>query len=359
MKIRLSIRYKMLIVISIVLFATMVSYLYLATKLFTNDKLAYIYDLNSSLVESLSEQTYSELTVLAKELNMFIREVLQPSLPDKQRYSKAAVLLEGEDDILRIEVFDKRSIENRYDSRYSFFNDNLLAEAGLYKEDLKHLREEHPLPLEALAEKKGYPFLLNSSFPPDDAILTFAIADGTGENSIIVAVDFLYHRLLRIFGQSRLHETYLVDERGIVLAHPDPKKVLGHCDMSKQSLVQEGIESRVDRGVREFEAEDGKIYLGAFARVRMGRLTVFTQIPKEEALRAGQELIKRSSLFAVAILIGAFIASIFFSRFLSAPILRLRKATKEIGKGEFNIDVGIKSQDEISVFFSGHQLQIE
>ena len=57
MKLRISIRYKMLLVIAAVLLLAMGTYLYLATSLFTEDKLAYIYDLNSSLVETLSEQT--------------------------------------------------------------------------------------------------------------------------------------------------------------------------------------------------------------------------------------------------------------------------------------------------------------
>ena len=63
-KLRISIRLKMLIVISSILLLTMGTYLYLATSLFTRDKLAYVYDLNSSLVETLSEQTRANLNVV-------------------------------------------------------------------------------------------------------------------------------------------------------------------------------------------------------------------------------------------------------------------------------------------------------
>ena len=108
MKLGLPIRYKMLIVISVVLLAAMGSYLYMATKLFNEDKLTYIFDLNSFMVASLAEQTRSELTVLKKEMTIFMREVIELPLTDQQRKTKAASFLAGDSDILRIEVFGQK-----------------------------------------------------------------------------------------------------------------------------------------------------------------------------------------------------------------------------------------------------------
>jgi signal transduction histidine kinase len=332
-RLKISIRYKMLLVILAALVFTLGTHLYLATTLFKQDKLAYVYDLNSALVESLSEQTRSSLSVLVKELNLFVRDIHRPE--------SAAELFKQERDLVRIEIYGPGGAR-----RGAHVNHKILDQVGLTPDDLERIRKERPLPLEALLAKGGHLHVQNSSLPPDAAILTLAVAY-PGEEPLVVAVDFRHERLLRIFGRSKIHETYLVDERGEILAHPDPRKVLGRADLSGHTLVKEALEAKVERGVKEFLNQDGAAFLGAYARVGIGRLAVLTQLPKDEALRATHDLIYRSALFGIAILIAAFIASVFFSRLLTAPIRRLRAATSAIGEGRFDIKVGVKSRDEI------------
>ena len=332
-RLKISIRYKLLLVILALLLLTLGTYLYLATTLFKQDKLAYVYDLNSTLVESLSEQTRSSLTVLVKELNLFVRESHRPD--------SAADLFKQERDIVRVEVYGPGGAK-----RGSHTNHKILDEIGLTPDDLERIRKERPLPLEALLAKGDHLHVQNSSLPPDAAVLTLAVAY-PGETPLVVAVDFRHERLLRIFGRSKIHETYLVDERGEILAHPDPRKVIGRADLSGHALVKEAIEAKVEQGVKEFKNQAGASFLGAYARVGIGRLAVLTQLPKNEALRAASDLVYRSFLFGVAILIAAFIASVFFSRLLTAPIRRLRAATAVIGEGRFDVKVDVKSRDEI------------
>ena len=48
MRFRMSFRFKLLLVISSVMLLAIASFLYLATNLFSKDKLAYVFDLNAS-----------------------------------------------------------------------------------------------------------------------------------------------------------------------------------------------------------------------------------------------------------------------------------------------------------------------
>jgi two-component system NtrC family sensor kinase len=52
-------------------------------------------------------------------------------------------------------------------------------------------------------------------------------------------------------------------------------------------------------------------------------------------------------LFAVAVLLAAFLASILLSRLLTSPIRRLRAATEIIGQGQFDIHTHVDTRDEI------------
>lgn len=336
-RLRLSIRYKILLIILGVLFLAMGTYLYLAATLFTRDKLAYIYDLNASLVSTLTEQTRANLGVLIKEMNIVARELGHADA------TVAADLFAREPDLLRVQLYARRG--EPWVLQNTLVNREGLDLLQLKDEDLDHLRRERPLPLTAIASQRGYVYVQNSSLPPDAAVLTLAYRATVG-NYVMVA-DFRHERLLRIFGRSKLHETYLIDERGEVLAHPNGARVIAHQDLSSRALVQAALSSEAAEGVREFMGEDKTPQLGAYGKVGIGRLWVLTQIPKSEALRASRELVARSALFAVAILLAAFVVSIFFSRLITAPIRRLQQAAERIGTGHFDIDVEVGSNDEI------------
>ncbi len=347
MRLRLSIRYKMLLTIMVVLLLAIGTYLYLATSLFTEDKLTYVYDLNSLMVETLSEQTQSNLNVTTEKLSLFTRDVITKKLPDEERDQVVKDFFSKENDILRIEIASRGKTEDSFKTEGEFVNPQLMEEVGLDRAALLQMRNERPLPFEAIAAEKGRLYLKNSSLPPDSAVLTLAISHQSEIGSVVVAADFLHQRLLRIFGKSKLHETYLVDESGEILAHPDAKKVIGRVNLAQHNLVSDALQSNVSRGVMEFRDDDDKTMLGAYAKVDIGRLVVATQISKKEALRANRELIRRSIYFAIGILAAAFMVSIVFARYLTAPIGRLRAASETIGKGSFDVAIDVKSRDEI------------
>lgn len=324
-RLRLSIRFKILLVISGVLLAAFGSYLYLATSLFTNDKLAYIHDLNRALASSVAEQTASHLDLLSREVAIFAARKDDASF---------AQLMASEPDILRLQINDSTHTNTR-----------LLEELGLAQDDLLLVHEVSKPNLAALSADGQRSLIYNSSIPPNVALITVAMLLPTGERAL---VDLRHQRLLRIFDRSELHETYLVDGAGRVLAHPRAPLVLQRSILASHTLTTQAVEGKFDQGAATF-AEGETDFIGAFARVGDGaeELWVITQTPKAEALRASQELVRRSLLFGIAIVLAAFIVSIFFSRYLTAPILKLSDATRIIAKGRFDIDVESASSDEI------------
>ena len=64
---RLAIRFKVPAVILLVLLLAFGTYLYLATSLFTQDKLAYVHDLIRAVASSGAEQTGSHLDLLRRK----------------------------------------------------------------------------------------------------------------------------------------------------------------------------------------------------------------------------------------------------------------------------------------------------
>jgi signal transduction histidine kinase len=343
---RLSIRYKLLFVISALLLLAVGAYVYLATTLFNRDKMAYVFDANASHVETVAEQTRSNLTVLGQVLALFARDAAAAGADEARRTSAAEEMFQVEPDLVRVEVY-RRGAAGAFERVAAHANAAVLEPLALTARDLDAQRKSHPLPLEAIAARPRELLVRNASLPPDAAMLTVALAVVTGGEPVVVAAEFRHERLLRIFGSSRLHDTWLLDEHGTVLAHADAAHVISHEDLGGHPLVKTALEENVERAVREYQTAEGVAMLGAFGRVDAGRLMVITQLTRDEALSAGRELVRRSLYFAAAVVLFTLFASIFLSRLVTSPIRRLRAATEVVAQGRFAFNVDEQRQDEI------------
>ncbi len=350
-RIGIPIRYKMLIAVGLALLFAIGSYGYLAVTLFTEDKIAYIYDSNATRVEGLVAQTRSTLSLLEKELALLAHGALGRGTGMQARASGAEALFRLEQDMVRLQMFEPRGAGAAHRDGQAvqnigtFINVAALEATELTKADLASVRKERPVPFGAILAGEDSLYIHNSSLPPSAGVLTVAYRSRDG--SLIIVADILHERLLRIFGRSEHYLAYLVDERGEVIAHPNAEWVIDRKDLSSNPLVRTALASNLPNGVREFTDEEGDVQLGSFGRVGAGRLLVLSQVPKSVALRASRELTTRTVLFAVAILLVAFIASIFLSRVVTSPIRRLRAATEIIAQGRFDVDIDVRSRDEI------------
>ena len=343
-RLRISIRYKLLVFVALALLLAVGGYGYLAVSLYTQDKLAYIYDMNAATVAAVSEQTRSTVGVIVKEMHLFARDGLRSGAGAKERADAAKDLFGLEPDMLRLEIYVPATAHGEYKLEDSIVNKVAVDSTELSAGDLRLLRKERPIPFEALSGDVDV-ILQNSSLPPSAAVVSLVVRNPNGKEMMVT--DLKHDRLLRIVAGSKRYETYIVDERGEVVAHPNATYVIEKRDVSANPLVKEAMRNVVTQGVKEFRGVDGNDCIGAFGKVPGTRLWVLTQIPKAEALKATVELRHRTMLFAVAVLLAAFIVSIFFSRLLTSPIRRLSAATEVIGQGRFDVEVDVNSRDEI------------
>lgn len=338
---RLSIRVKILALTTTLLLASVGCYLFLAVRIFREDKLAYVYDLNAAMVETLSRESEAALDLLRSQLSD-LAEVLErsASTPDQQS-AQAARFFAAEPDALRIQLFE-RNAQGRLDLRGNFENPASLADLGLTRERLASLRG----PPDA-ALKSGFQ-VFNVSAPPDAAVLSLQLAPG-GKGADVVVLDFRQTRFLKLFERLKSHEAFLVSQDGTVLAHPSAERVVSRTRLADEPLVAAALAQTAQQGAKEYAA-DGKGWLGAWSSLRKGGLHVCARVDREKVLAASSELVRRSTFFGVAILGAAFAACIGFARLLTAPIRDLSRAVQRLSAGEFDIDVRVRSRDEIGQF---------
>jgi signal transduction histidine kinase len=94
---------------------------------------------------------------------------------------------------------------------------------------------------------------------------------------------------------------------------------------------------------------DGTELIASYANVDIGDLVVSARIPKGVAYLAARDLVKTLIGIALMLLTLSAIASIVGSRRITRPVERLGAAAREIGKGRFDVQVQVGSNDEMGM----------
>lgn len=332
---KISIRYQILLLTVGVLGIAITAYFLLATRLFTRDKLAYIYDLESSLTAIVAEEVRASVDSRVDKLGWL---ALSHEAGGDAR--AARLLLASDPDLLSVEIWEPRG--GRHQQVLSVVDGERLSALNLSADELAEARRSAPVPFEAVAAEGA--LLQNASLPPEVALLSLAAPAPQGERVVVALLR--PDRLLRIFARSPAWRVYLVDGKGGIVVHPDPSRIVARQNMASIPVVKEATRGPVARGVYEFVGPDGST-IGAFARVGIGRLVVVAEVPLAVALEASSQLARRSILFGVGILFLAVFASVLLGRRLTAPLRKLQLATLAMAQGDFANPVEVTDRNEI------------
>ncbi len=150
--------------------------------------------------------------------------------------------------------------------------------------------------------------------------------------------------LVTTYGEGKTGSSFLVDEKGKVVAHRENAYVIQQQDMSNHPLVKaasQGTPKKVD-----FIDANGKETIGFAKETKLG-WTLAIQQEKSEAF----EPLKKAQLFAYYMLAGTIIVILLIaylaSKAIVTPIRTLTDAANRISVGDLEVEIATKSKDEI------------
>src|SRR5262245_52888811 len=148
-------------------------------------------------------------------------------------------------------------------------------------------------------------------------------------------------------------QAFVIDSRGRLIAHPDISLVLRNTDLSRLDYVAKARSSEAtpaaQEGVEIVKDVQGREVLTAHATISPLRWQMFVELPIDEAYAPLYESIKRSSYLLVGGLTLAFLAGLFLARKMIVPIQRLREGAAQIGAGNLEQRIAIKTGDELEL----------
>ena len=142
---------------------------------------------------------------------------------------------------------------------------------------------------------------------------------------------------------------YVVDNEGDLIAFGDASRVLKRENLGNLAEVAEYIKGNKQDSVRGEISSGikGTKVLATFAPLNSPDWAVVVEMPVMEAYQTVIQLIIFSLIVATIGFVLVFIAGVGFSKKITNPIIMLRDAAVKIGQGNPDMEIDIKSNDEV------------
>jgi signal transduction histidine kinase len=216
----------------------------------------------------------------------------------------------------------------------------LLPPSSLYRENLDRVRE--------LKESVITDLYLTKKGTPAQAI-SAPIFKGSKLRGTIVGVMHLPNKLVETLQSGMLgsnSSVVMVNEEGVILAHPDPSRVL--TDFSKNPAVAAALKDK--DGIIEYKRQtDGQDMLASFARVESATWSVVLSQPLRDAYEPAQRMLPWLILYLLgALIVVGILAGSLASR-VASPILDLTDKVRRQDLGQLASMQGPRRDDEVGL----------
>ncbi|MDR2143218.1 MAG: HAMP domain-containing protein [Treponema sp.] len=143
--------------------------------------------------------------------------------------------------------------------------------------------------------------------------------------------------------------SFLVNDQGDLLIHPDDSLVMAGTNMASSPFVRTMRESGESNRQTLYTGDDGKEYLGAFRKLSLANAAVITSAEYGVIFEGVTATTRRNLYLSGAVLCIAVLFIWFFSKTISAPLKSLAAAAERIKDGEFEQKLEAKGKDEIGL----------
>lgn len=332
--VRVSIRSKILLLLTFITVASLSTFLLYSTSLFSEDKKAYIFEsaLNSSMnistnIEATLKNSIAKSRILSNinlSVSSSVNKLLQ-HIVDTDDTTLAFMTIEDPESIFPTrQNFNKRNLK-----RLKVTESELLNINQTNKIDYKLLRKVN--------------FSYNV-FKVKDQIISRLTLYNSRDNLYFQFFQEL-NQLVGTFSQS-FFKNILFDNNNNVLI--DSKPDMLDMEKVKDVTIKEVLTSPMDHGVKEVTL-DGTEYLLSYAFIPSIDYKVLAVTPKSAIYSVVNTLKNKSLAFTIFLLSIAIVLGTFLARSLNIPIETLMDGTAELAKGNFRHNIEVKSKDELSI----------
>lgn len=332
----LSIRYKILLLLTLIPLITLGVYLALALKIFEEDKVAYVFDSSSNVTGAISAQIKSQLVSALKTA----KPIFQDYLDKKNFTSFSESIFNNEQNFDLVSVFSYNKEKNVYQ------RDALLEKSPQAYERIVHeLGSRLSIMLKDCELKER---VVQIPFHDDRVFLLEKITDNLNNKVHLFLMVIKLSETAEIFKSTGAQLIYLINTQGQILLGPEKDTTTNFNELYNTAFLK-NKESKISQGAETVEGEDKSSYLISFSKLGFGDLMIVSSVAKSKALGALQILIRKSLIFFGILICVTVIVSMLASNTITQALTALFDATKKVSEGHFDIRVKVNSSDEVGI----------
>ncbi len=193
----------------------------------------------------------------------------------------------------------------------------------------------------------GKQLLIGKTSGKPAMVLSTGIFDKNGKLKGVLAQAMTLNKLSGKIVSNRIGETgftFLVDEKGEVIAHPDAEMTRSRVDLSKNKALQAFQQGQ---SFSIFENYNGDKIVAVAQKTAQGWVMV-SQQNHAEAYQVIKAENQKTIYLLIATLLIVFVIAIFTARSLTAPIRELTEVADKYSQGQLDLKIsGLNRSDEI------------
>ncbi|MDH5654833.1 MAG: HAMP domain-containing protein, partial [Spirochaetia bacterium] len=342
---RFTIKIKMMGMISSIILTALSVVIFLASNFFRDASERRVQQTDLAITEIIGQRIEAEIKTIQLNSKTFISSISGAEIAPLKARELSDIFFKSNDEYIFIGVAENQEGQTVFTKQ--FRNNTFLLKKEIPSSDIDQL---HALNSNAFQRVfNGTTLIHNAS--PGFKIPIIGIGIPYKENIIIVYMD--PKNFLNTFKKTGMSTTYMVDDRGFVIAHPDKKIVQSKTNFIELPIVKKAFDSSIPNGQfkykDKYKDEEKVSYLGSFKRLKIVPLFVISTVPEKEALKEVFDIQRRNIYIMALVLNAALLIVFFYSRSLSIPLIRLVGATKKIEEGDYVVDIKPSSRDEVGI----------
>lgn len=335
---RISIRLKFLISLLLIVTTAIGLITFSMWNLYHQGMKVYARELSSVLAQSTAQECRSLLIDYADRLRVCGRIMCSKGLLSYTRTGLIEQILDDSEDHLVAMAF------RRDGGEVTSFHDP--DDAGLDNLQLQRWLAEDVHALEGLQREEIV--VENVAISEDLPALALAVSlplmDGT---HLVIRGLVRLDELQRLTDRGRVFDVFLFNEGGNPIAQLNEDHIAGSQSTGSQKGIQRLRSTQGATGL-QMDQPDASEFITSFANVGVGGLVVGVRISQDEALVHARDLVRTLIGVALGLLVLSTLASVFESRRITKPVEKLTAAAWDIGKGRFDVQVEVGSNDEMA-----------
>lgn len=338
-KTRVSIRTKLLVIISGLLVLSLGGVIFFATDFFRKTTERRVQSANLEMTEILAQKVQTELNALRTRAGLI-------ASAEEETEELKRTLFENQESLLYVALVEDPVSSGKW--IFDAGNESALMATNTGTNVLKGILKSQ---ISQFAASVRGAFLIKNISPGNPVPLLALGFPAPGSPGRICLAVIDSRPLVESFQLQSTAESFMVDAEGTVIAHRNADLVLSATSLIDIPIVTMLLESPQDNGQRKYEHEN-KTYLGSFKKLPFSGLGIISTIDEEKAFE-DIYIIQQTNLYILGIALTLSIILVFlYAQGLVNPIKSLVHATGLIEKGEYDIQLQAKSKDEVGVLTS-------